>query len=167
MVFNFGLRIYKNFIHGEKRPKDLLLKFYRFSTFACLKAGFMKKKIPFEFVLDRLHPLEITIKPMFGCHAIYANSKIQIILRKREDHMDANGIWMATGKEHHESLRKEFPNMRSVYILSDGKRETDWQMIHDEEDDFEESAIKICEMIQRSDVRIGRIPKSKKKKARA
>ena len=127
----------------------------------------MKKKIPFEFILDYLHSLEIVIKPMFGCHAIYAQEKILLILRKREDHTDANGIWIATGKEHHESLKNDFPSMRSVDILSDGKGETNWQMIHEAENDFEESAIKICEMILRSDSRIGRIPKLKKKKIHA
>ena len=124
----------------------------------------MKKKIPFEFVLDHLHPLETTIKPMFGCHAIYSEGKILVILRKKDDHTDANGIWIATGKEHHESLRKELPSMRSVYILSNGKNETGWQMIHEDEDDFEESAIKICEMILKRDDRIGKIPKERKKK---
>lgn len=127
----------------------------------------MKKKIPFEFVLDYLHPLEITIRPMFGCHAIYANEKILFILRKREDHSDANGMWIATGREYHESLKKELPSMKSVLLLSDGKGETNWQMIHEEEDDFEESAIKICGMILLKDIRIGRIPKLKKKKNRA
>ena len=124
----------------------------------------MKKKIPFEFILDHLHPLEVTIKPMFGCHAIYANGKILLIVRKKEDHTDANGIWIATGKEHHESLRKELPLMGSVYILSDGKSETGWQMIHEDADDFEEAATKICEMILKEDKRIGKVPKTKKKK---
>ena len=131
-----------------------------------LNNGFMKKNIPFSFVFDYLHPLDITIKPMFGCHAVYANGKILIILRKRVDHTDANGIWIATGKEYHLSLKAEFPNMGSVYLLSDGKKETDWQMIHEDDVDFEEAAIKLCEMIVRNDARIGRIPKPKKKKAR-
>jgi hypothetical protein len=126
----------------------------------------MKKKIPFEFVLDYLHPLEIAIKPMFGCHAVYAQGKILFILRKRKDHTDANGMWIATGKEHHLSLKKEIPSMRSVHILSDGKGETNWQMIHEEEEDFEESAIKICEFILRKDIRIGKIPKPRKKRHR-
>ena len=125
----------------------------------------MKNKIPFEFVLDHLHPLEITIKPMFGCHAIYSGSKILLIVRKKDDHTDANGIWIATGKEHHASLKKILPSMKSVYILSNGKNETGWQMIHEEEDGFEESAIKICEMILHGDIRIGKIPKPRKKKA--
>src|SRR5574337_1222829 len=50
-------------------------------------------------------------------------------MRDKPAHPEANGVWIATSKEHHESLRKDFPMMRSVYILSDGKSETDWQMI--------------------------------------
>ncbi|MBI4929804.1 MAG: hypothetical protein HY841_03510 [Bacteroidetes bacterium] len=124
----------------------------------------MKKKIPFDFILDYLHPLEITVKPMFGCHAIYAKEKIILIVRKKADHSDANGVWLATGKEHHDSLRKELPSMKSVYILSDGKNETGWQMIHENAGDFEESVTKICELILKGDERIGKIPKARKKK---
>lgn len=125
----------------------------------------MKKKIPFKFIFDYLHPLNITVKSMFGCHAIYSGGKILLITRKKDDHTDANGVWIATGKEHHTSLKKEFPSMKSVYILSDGKSETGWQMIHENADDFEESVIKICEMILKGDTRIGKIPKKRKKKA--
>ena len=57
--------------------------------------------------------------------------------------------------------------MKSVYILSDGKNETGWQMIHEDANDFEESVIKICSMIVSGDDRIGKIPKSKRKKASA
>ncbi len=123
----------------------------------------MKKRIPFDFILDLLHPIEITVKPMFGCHAVYAGGKILLIVRKKEDHTDANGVWIATGKEHHDSLRKELPSMQSVYILSEGKGETGWQMVHEEADDFEEAVTKICEMILKGDDRIGKIPKGKRK----
>ena len=125
----------------------------------------MKKKIPFDFILDYLHSIDISVKPMFGCHAIYSEGKIMLILRKKEDHREANGMWIATGKEHHESLRKELPLMQSVFILSEGKGETNWQMIHEDADDFEESAINICEMILKKDKRVGKIPNSKKKKS--
>ncbi len=87
-----------------------------------------------------------------------------IILRQRDDHEDANGIWMATSTEHHASLKKEFPSMHSVFLLSDGKKETEWQMIPVEADDFESSAIRICEMILKGDARVGKIPKARKKK---
>jgi hypothetical protein len=122
----------------------------------------VKKKIPFDFILDYLHPLEIKIRPMFGCHALYEREKILLVLRKREDHPNANGVWVATGKEHHESLKKEFPSLESVHILSNGKVETNWQMIQEDADDFEESAIRLCEIILKGDERIGKVPKPKK-----
>jgi hypothetical protein len=87
-----------------------------------------------------------------------------VILRKRDDHTDANGVWIATSKEHHASLKKELPSMQSVYILSDGKGETGWQMIPVDADDFEEAVSKVCNLILKGDERIGKIPKSKKKK---
>ena len=101
---------------------------------------------------------------MFGCHALYNEGKILLIVRKKADHEDANGIWLATGKEHHVSLKKELPSMKSVYILSNGKNETGWQMIHEDALDFEESAVKLCKMILKNDERIGKFPKSKKNK---
>ena len=124
----------------------------------------MKRKIPFDFILDFLHPLEISIKPMFGCHAIYTHGKILLIVRKKDDHTDANGVWIATAKEHHESLKKELPSMQSVYILSNNKGETGWQMIHEDAEDFEEAVTKVCGMILKGDERIGKIPKAKRKK---
>jgi hypothetical protein len=122
------------------------------------------RKTPFPFVLDLLAPIDIVIKPMFGCQAIYVREKITLILRQREDHPDANGIWIMTSAEHHASLKKEFPSMQSVYILSNGKNETGTQMIHVDADDFESSVTRICELILKGDPRIGRIPKPKKKK---
>ncbi|HET6992123.1 MAG TPA: hypothetical protein VFJ43_12395 [Bacteroidia bacterium] len=122
------------------------------------------RKIPFPFIIDLLVPVNIVIKPMFGCHAIYVREKIMIILHQRDDHKDANGVWIMTSKEHHASLKKEFPSLKSVYILSDGKKETGTQMIHVDADDFESSAIRICELILKGDPRIGRIPKVRKKK---
>jgi hypothetical protein len=123
----------------------------------------VKRKIPFEFILDYLHPLDIIIKPMFGCHAFYSGGKILVIVRKKEDHTDANGIWIATDKIHHASLKKQLPSIHSVYILSDGKGETNWQMIHEDDDNFEEASAKLCRMIVKGDERIGRIPNGKKK----
>jgi hypothetical protein len=101
---------------------------------------------------------------MFGAYAIYVEDKIIFIVRDRDSHTDCNGVWIATSHEHHQSLKKEFPNMHSVYVLSDGKGETGWQMLHAEADDFESSVIKACELVLHSDPRIGKIPKPKKKK---
>ena len=120
----------------------------------------MKSKIPFEFVLEELDPIHPRVKPMFGCYAIYAGDKLVLILRQRNDFTDDNGIWLAALHEHHASLKKEVPCMRSVRLL--GSSETVWQNIPAEEDDFEELVLKACHLILKGDVRIGKIPKQKK-----
>lgn len=124
----------------------------------------MPKKIPFDFVIESLTSLNPKVKPMFGSFAVYVGEKIMLVLRDRESHQEANGVWLATSREHHASLKKDFPSMCSVYILSDGKTETEWQMLPLSADDFETSVIKACEFILRSDERIGRIPKPRKRK---
>src|SRR5262245_56391371 len=124
----------------------------------------MIKKVPFEFVLESLLPVSPKVRPMFGAFAVYIGEKIVLVLRNKDVHQEANGVWIATKKEYHSSLRKNFPSMRSIYLLSDGKAETEWQMLPLDADDFESSAIKACELILRGDERIGRIPKPRKKK---
>lgn len=111
-------------------------------------------------------PLHPHVKPMFGCHAVYIREKIVLVLRNRSDHEEANGVWIATKKEHHVSLKKNFPSMHSIMLLSEGKGETEWQMLPLDADDFESSAMKACELILRGDERIGRIPKPRKKKVK-
>lgn len=125
---------------------------------------FMPKKIPFEFVIESLTSLNPRVKPMFGCYAVYVGEKIMLVLRDRKDNTEANGVWLATSREHHASLKKDFPSMCSIYLLSDGKAETEWQMLPLSADDFESSVNKACEFILRGDERIGRIPKSGKRK---
>jgi hypothetical protein len=122
------------------------------------------KKIPFDFVLDYLGSAEPVVKPMFGSYGVYIAEKIVLILRMRNDHIDANGVWLATSAEHHDSLRKQFPNMKSIYLLSDGKGETGWQMLPEDADDFESSVIKACALILAGDARIGKIPKRSKRR---
>lgn len=122
------------------------------------------KKIPFDFILDLLAPLTPRTNPMFGSYGVYVGEMIVLVLRHRDNHSEVNGVWIATDKINHESLRKDFPSMTSIYILSDGKGETNWQMIPEHADDFESSAIKLCELILLGDPRIGKIPKPKKKK---
>jgi hypothetical protein len=54
--------------------------------------------------------------------------------------------------------------MRTVRLL--GSAESVWQNIPADEDDFEELVLKACHLILKGDVRIGKIPKQKKKKDR-
>jgi predicted subunit of tRNA(5-methylaminomethyl-2-thiouridylate) methyltransferase len=119
----------------------------------------------FAFILDYLFPLEVRIKPMFGCHAIYHEDKILLIVRNKPEHEESNGIWIATSFEHHSSLKKEIGELMPVGILNGGKGETAWQMIHPASPMFEANAMKICELIRNGDKRIGRVPKRKKRKS--
>ena len=123
----------------------------------------IKKPIPFNFVFEYLEPLPYTVRPFFGCHGVYVGDKIMLILRDKDDHTDANGVWIATTHEDHESLRKIFPSMQSVAILNNGVGETAWQMIPVSANDFESSVLELCQLIRRKDKRIGRVPKKKKK----
>ena len=75
------------------------------------------KSIPFEFVLEQLDRLNPVVKPMFGCFAIYIGEKMVLILRKKTADDPDNGVWIATAPEHHESLMKTFPSMRSIRLF--------------------------------------------------
>jgi hypothetical protein len=120
------------------------------------------KPIPFDFVLEQLARVNPLVNPMFGCHAVYVGEKIVLVLRKRPNDKYDNGVWLATTPAHHESLKKDFPSMRSIRIF--GKGETGWQVIPSDADDFEESVMKVCALILKQDARIGKIPNKKKKK---
>src|SRR5450830_1156685 len=93
-----------------------------------------RKPVPHEFVLDALAPLSPATRPMFGCLAIYVKDKIVLILRDKPDQTADNGVWLATTEEHHRSLRREFPNMRSIKVL--GKKVTGWQVLPADAPDF-------------------------------
>jgi len=91
---------------------------------------------------------------MFGCYAVYVDEKLVLILRQRKDHRSDNGVWLATSFEHHISLKKLFPSMRSIRLL--GMNETAWQNIPACAEDFEESVMMACDMVIRNDPRIGK-----------
>jgi hypothetical protein len=121
-----------------------------------------RKPIPHEFVLDALGELDIRTNPMFGCLAVYVGEKIVLILRDKLPSDADNGVWLATTHEHHDSLRADFPSMRSIQVL--GKKVTGWQVLPLGSADFEESAMRACELIITGDERIGKIPNSRQRK---
>ncbi len=122
-----------------------------------------RKPIPHEFVLDAISALSPYTRPMFGCLAIYVNDKIVLILRDKPTNTVDNGIWLATTEEHHQSLRREFPNMRSIQVL--GKPVTGWQVLPADAPDFESAALRACELVLAGDARIGKIPGARASKS--
>ncbi len=115
-----------------------------------------RKAVPFEFVLDGIAALSPYTRPLFGCIAVYVQDKIVLVLRDKRTSTEDNGVWLATTKEHHESLRREFPRMRSIKVL--GTEVTGWQVLPADEPDFEEAALRACELILAKDPRIGKVP---------
>ncbi len=115
-----------------------------------------RKAVPHGFVLDALAPLSPYTRPMFGCLAVYVQDKIVLILRDKRENTADNGVWLATTEAHHESLRREFPNMRSIRVF--GKQVTSWQVLPADAPDFEGAALRACDLVLAGDSRIGKVP---------
>jgi len=64
--------------------------------------------------------------------------------------------------EDHESLRREFPTMRSIQLF--GRDVTHWQLLPADAPDFEAATLRACRLIRERDPRIGEIPKRKRAK---
>jgi hypothetical protein len=115
-----------------------------------------RKPIPHAFVLDAISTLSPYTRPMFGCLTIYVKDRIVLILRDKPTNTADNGVWLATTEDHHQSLQREFPNMRSIQLL--GKPVTGWQVLPADAADFESAALRACELVLAGDPRIGKIP---------
>ncbi len=122
----------------------------------------MDHEPPFDFIFDYLLRIEIEVKPFFGMFAIYANSKLLLLLRERNNEPEKNGIWIATVGNGAESLKKELTG--SDVLFERKSKKDEWLFIPSDNDAFERSAIRLCELIVRRDPRIGRIPKPRARK---
>jgi hypothetical protein len=100
----------------------------------------VRRSVPFEFVLDALTPLEPRTHLMFGCLAVYVGEKIVLMLRNRATEIQDNGVWIATTEEHHASLRREFPKMRSIQLF--GGKISGRQVLPVDAPDFETAALR-------------------------
>ncbi len=131
-----------------------------FSPLDTLFAAKQRKPVPHAFVLDAIAARSPETRSLFGCQAVYVEDKIVLILRDKRDRTEDNGVWLATTEEHHQSLRREFPNMRSIRLL--GKEVTGWQVLPSDAPDFEEAALRACGLVLAGDPRIGKIPGARK-----
>lgn len=122
-----------------------------------------RKAIPHAFVLEALAELSPVTRYMFSCLAIYVGPKIVLCLRDKPDRPADNGVWLATTEEHHESLRRQFPHMQSIAAF--GKEVTGWQVLPAAAPDFEEAALRACDLVIARDPRIGKVPGARRKAA--
>ena len=119
------------------------------------------RKVPHSFVLALLDEANPYTRPMFGCISVYIEDKIVLILREKSDYIRDNGIWVATTIEHHASLKREFPSLRSIELF--GGNTTGWQNLPVDAPDFEDAATRLCEVILHRDPRVGKVPKPRSK----
>ena len=125
-----------------------------------------RKALPYAFVLEALSPLAIETRSMFGCLSrSYVGDKIVLLLRDRPKGIRTYEVWLATTEEHHDSLRRDFPDkLRSIQLF--GKAVTGWQVLPADAPDFEQAALLACERIVARDPRIGKVPQSRQKSAK-
>lgn len=126
------------------------------SLFAIAK----RRPVPFEFVLDELAALEPVTRSMFGATAVYIDEKIVFLLRDKGRDAD-DGVWVCTDFEHHVSLRRELPSLRSIEVFGTSGA-TRWQILPSDADDFEDSVLLACKLARARDPRLGRTPKPKR-----
>lgn len=123
-----------------------------------MKAGVStKRQAPFQFVLDELLPIRPVIKQMFGFTYVYLDVKLLLSLRDSVKQPQYNGVWLYTQAEHIESLRREFPQLPRRYFWKSGKSGSGWVILASKVEEFEEYALRACELILRGDQRIGRV----------
>ncbi|HUN70847.1 MAG TPA: hypothetical protein VMU52_00955 [Steroidobacteraceae bacterium] len=118
-----------------------------------------EKPVPHEFVLHEIASLSPETRQMFGCLAVYVGDRIVLILRDKRQSPADNGVWLATTLEHHASLRRDFPQMRSIRVF--GKEPTQWQVLPADDDDFEAAARRACRLLLAGDPRIGKVPEAR------
>lgn len=116
--------------------------------------------MPYDFLLDYL-PAHVIIKPAVGMYYIYWEKKIWLIFRKTNKNPQHNGLWIATRREDHASLKAEIPAITS-FVFDEGELyDSAWLLLNDGHDDFETAALQICELVSQRDKRIGKqTPKS-------
>lgn len=123
----------------------------------------VKKRPPYDFILEELGDIVTDIKPMFGAYGLYRDGQILMILRKKEKFDNDTGMWLGVAEGCVPDIQKDIPELRDLEMFGTGP--TAWQVLGEDISNFEEVAIQICDLIKRRDPRIGRTPKNKLKKS--
>jgi hypothetical protein len=95
-------------------------------------------------------------KHMFGGLATYYRGRLVAVLMQ-EGKKNWRGLLIPTERAHHASLQTDLPSLKPHPVL--GK----WLYLSQEEA-FEQEAEEVVKLIRRNDIRIGVLPKPKKKK---
>jgi hypothetical protein len=122
-----------------------------------------KPKPPHSFVLEALSPQSPEVRRMFSGFAVYIGDRLFMMLRNHVKSPEDNGVWLVLAEgvdPADKSLRRDWPSLRSIQLL--GNKITHWLLIPSDSDDFETEALHACDLVLRSDPRLGRIPQSRR-----
>lgn len=120
-----------------------------------MKGASQRRPIPFPFIIDELESLRPTVRNVFGFTHVYLEDKLLFSLRDAPTRAGSNGMWLYTTTEHADSLAQEFADLPRRQIWRSGKKA--WIVLASRLGNFEEYALKACELILRGDQRIGRL----------
>lgn len=126
-----------------------------------------RKSPPYPFLLEALASLEPEVKPMFSGYAVYHGDRLLLMLRESPKQPEDNGLWLVfaeTADPADPAHRRDFPSLRRIALL--GGAIAHWLLIPADSPTFETEALHACDLILRHDPRLGRIPESRKTKAR-
>ncbi|PWT94687.1 MAG: hypothetical protein C5B55_02320 [Blastocatellia bacterium] len=123
----------------------------------CLKK---KNLTPFPFILDELSPLRPTIKRAFGLTYVYLGERLLCGLRDSAKQRGSNGLWLFTTSEFVDSLGSEFDGLPKHYLWRNGNKA--WVILASRLSNFEEYALRACELMLSNDRRIGRVAPGRK-----
>ena len=126
-------------------------------------AAFQPRKSKPEHPLQWLaEPLQdestFQLKAWFGGRSIMLRGQHQLVLTTQGEPWQ--GVLVCTSREHHESLRAEFPMLVVHPIL--GK----WLYLSEEVESFERDARRLVRAVRAGDARLGISPSPRKKRAR-
>ena len=101
-------------------------------------------------------------KRMFGGLAMYLHERQMLVLVEptKSGRWKWHGVLVCTDREHHASIRAEFPALVPHRVL--GK----WLFIDSTHDDFESTMEAVANRIARNDARFGIIPRRPKPRKR-
>lgn len=120
-----------------------------------MKVASQRRPLPFPFIIDELESLRPTVRGVFGFTHVYLEDKLLFSLRDADTRTSSNGMWLYTTTEHADSLANEFPDLPRRQIWRSGKKA--WVILASRLGDFEENALRACELILSGDRRIGRV----------
>ncbi len=107
-------------------------------------------------------PLEtdpgFVLRAMFGAKAVYLDGKLMCCFMAKEEPW--RGVLVCTEHAHHAALMADFPELVPHSILPK------WLYLPESAESFERTATRMVELARRRDLRIGVVPRPKKKRVK-